>query len=139
MSSQDHDVTTLLSGNVRNCHTIFTRCGHSAFWRSQMAIRKSVEEALVVAGERDEWLARCTKGLITAGFKDVQTSTVLGQVTGTYKNFPTYGELTITAVPSTQSGNTQLTLRSTAAVDNLYALFSSPNKKILATAKASLA
>ncbi|MEU6098473.1 hypothetical protein [Streptomyces sp. NPDC047079] len=103
-----------------------------------MAIRKSVEETLVVAGERDEWLTRCAKGLITAGFKDVQTSTVLGQVTGTYKKFPTNGELAITVVPSAQSGHTQLTLRSTAAVDNVYALFSSPNKKILATAKAGL-
>lgn len=102
-----------------------------------MAIRKSAEENLVVAGERDEWLSRCAKGLIAAGFTDVQTSTVLGQVTGAYKKFPTHGELTITVVPSVQAGHTQLTLRSTAAVDNLYALFASPNKKILVTAKAS--
>jgi hypothetical protein len=103
-----------------------------------VAIRKSVEEALVVAGERDEWIARCAEGLTAAGFKDVQTSTVLGQVTGKYKKFPAYGDLTITAVPCAQSGHTQLTLRSTAAVDNVYALFSSPNQKILSTAKASL-
>ncbi|MGY5015040.1 hypothetical protein ACWCY6_44530 [Streptomyces sp. 900105755] len=103
-----------------------------------MAIRKSVEETLVVAGERDEWLTRCAKGLMKAGFKDVQTSTVLGQVAGTYKKFPTNGELSITVIPSSQSGHTQLTLRSTAAVDNVYAMFSSPNKKILTVAKASL-
>lgn len=103
-----------------------------------MAIRKSVEETLVVAGERDEWLTRCAKGLMAAGFKDVQTSTVLGQVAGSYKKFPTSGELTITVVPGAQPGHTQLTLRSTAAVDNIYALFASPNKKILATAKAGL-
>lgn len=104
-----------------------------------MAIRKSVEEALVVAGERADWLTRCTEALITGGFKDVHTSTVLGQVTGTYKKFPSRGELTITVMPSAQPGHTQLTLRSTAAVDNLYALFSSPNKKILSTAKVGLA
>lgn len=103
-----------------------------------MAIRKSMEETLVVAGERDEWLTRSAKGLMTAGFKDVETNTVLGQVTGTYRNFSTRGELTITAVPAAQSGHTQLTLRSTAAVDNLYALFVSPNKKILSAAKAAL-
>jgi hypothetical protein len=103
-----------------------------------VAIRKSVEETLVVAGERDEWLTRCAKSLITSGFKDVRTSTVLGQVTGTYRKFPTNGELVITVVPSAHSGHTQLTLRSTAAVDNVYALFSSPHKKILATAKAGL-
>ncbi|MCT9003563.1 hypothetical protein [Streptomyces rhizosphaerihabitans] len=102
-----------------------------------MAIRKSVEETLVVAGERDDWLTRCAKGLITAGFKNVQTSTVLGQVTGKYRKFPTHGELTVTVVPSAHSGHSQLTLRSTAAVDNIYALFASPNKKILATAKAN--
>ncbi|MET9386192.1 hypothetical protein ABZY09_35300 [Streptomyces sp. NPDC002928] len=103
-----------------------------------MPIRKSMEETLVVAGERDEWLARCAKGLIAAGFKDVQTNTVLGQVAGTYKKFPTNGDLTITVIPGARSGHTQLTLRATAAVDNIYALFSSPNKKILITAKASL-
>jgi hypothetical protein len=103
-----------------------------------VAIRKSVEETIVVTGERDEWLNRCTKGLIAAGFKDVQTSTTLGQVAGAYKKFPTHGELTITVAPCPQAGHTQLTLRSTAAVDNIYALFVSPNKKILVTAKASL-
>jgi hypothetical protein len=102
-----------------------------------VAIRKSVEETLVVAGERDEWLSLCARGLIAVGFKGVQTTTVLGQVTGTYKKFPTHGELTITAEPCMKSGYTQLTLRSTAAVDNLYASFASPNKKILVTAKAS--
>lgn len=103
-----------------------------------MAIRKSMEETLVVAGERGEWLTRCAKGLMVGGFKDVETNTVLGQVTGSYRHFPTHGELTITAVPAAQSGHTQLTLRSTAAVDNLYALFVSPNKKILSAAKGAL-
>ena len=58
-----------------------------------MAIRKSMEEVLVVAGERDEWLTRCAKGLMAAGFKDVQTGMVLGQVAGPYRKYPTWGEL----------------------------------------------
>ncbi|MEV6833284.1 hypothetical protein AB0N17_01910 [Streptomyces sp. NPDC051133] len=104
-----------------------------------MAIRKSMEEVLVVAGERDEWLTRCAKGLMAAGFKNVQTGMVLGQVTGTYRKYPTWGELVITAVPAAQAGHTQLTLCSTAHVDNIFALFRSPNKKILSVAKGSLA
>ncbi|MEV6057274.1 hypothetical protein [Streptomyces sp. NPDC052107] len=105
-----------------------------------MAVRKSMEESLVVAGDRDEWLTRCAKGLITTGFKDVQTSSTLGQVTGKYRKFPTtHGELTITVTPSAQPGYIQLHLRSTAAVDNIYALFSSPNKKILSVAKGGFA
>ncbi|MER7696796.1 hypothetical protein [Streptomyces sp. NPDC096095] len=104
-----------------------------------MAIRKSMEEVLVVAGQREGWLTRCEQGLITAGFKDVRTLADLGQVTGTYRKFPTWGELTITVVPGAQSGHTRLTLRSTAAVDNIYAIFSSPNKKVLEAAKAGFA
>ncbi|MFI0937247.1 hypothetical protein [Streptomyces sp. NPDC021020] len=66
-----------------------------------MAIRKSVEETVVVAGERDEWLNRCANGLIAAGFKDVRMGTVLGQVTAAYNKFPTHGELTFTVALST--------------------------------------
>ncbi|MEU1489386.1 hypothetical protein ACIQZN_29570 [Streptomyces sp. NPDC097595] len=104
-----------------------------------MAIRKSMEEVLVVAGQREEWLTRCEQGLIAAGFKDVRSLADLGQVTGTYRKFPTWGELTITVVPGAQSGYIRLTLHSTAAVDNIYAIFSSPNKKVLEAAKAGFA
>lgn len=100
-----------------------------------MAIRKSVEETLVVTGARDEWLTRCAKGLIDSGFKEVQTNTTLGQVAAKYRKFPAYGEIQVTATPA-KDGHTQLVLRSTADVDNIYALFSSPNKKILTKAKA---
>lgn len=99
---------------------------------------QSVEEVLVVAGARDEWLARCARGLITAGFKNVRTNEVIGQITADFSKFPTSGELTVTAIPDGSPGHTRLTLRSTAAVDNLYALFASPNKKILSAAKAGL-
>ena len=74
---------------------------------------------------------------MASGFKDVQTSFGLGQVSGKLKKATTSGEILITATPHS-SGQVQLVLRSTGNVDNIYALFSSPNKKIMSLAKAGI-
>ncbi|MFI7241088.1 hypothetical protein [Streptomyces qinglanensis] len=103
-----------------------------------MAVRKGMQEMLVVPGRRDEWLARCAEGLAAAGFKKVETSTLLGQVTGSYTGFTLHGQVTITATPSHQEGHTELSLRSVAGVDNIYALFSSPNERLLKMVKTQL-
>lgn len=103
-----------------------------------MAVRKSMEETLVVAGDRDDLLTRCAKGLIASGFKDVQTALGLGQVSGKLKKATTSGDILITATPHS-SGQVQLVFKSTGNVDNIYALFSSPNKKIISLAKSSIA
>ncbi len=102
-----------------------------------MAIRKAMEETLVVSGDRDEWLTRCAKGLIAHGFKDVKTSQVLGQVSAKYKRMTTSGEVLVTATPHS-SGQVQLMLKTTANVDNIYALFGSPNQKIMNLVKAGV-
>jgi hypothetical protein len=104
-----------------------------------MAIRKSMEEILVVRGTREDWLTRVAKSLMAGGYKDVRTSEPLGQVTGKYRKFPTYGEITVTVCPAAATDMTQLTLRTTADVDNIYALFSSPNKKLMGVAKLGMA
>jgi hypothetical protein len=103
-----------------------------------MAIRKSMEEELVVSGERSAWLTRCAKGLMAAGFAEVQANATLGQVSGKYRRFTAHGEVLITVKPAALEGNVSLTLRSTANVDNAFALFNSPNKKILSKAKAGI-
>jgi hypothetical protein len=97
-----------------------------------------MEESLVVEGERQAWLTRTAKALIAAGYKDVRTDTTLGQVVGTYKKFPTSGEIVVTATPSERDGMVKLLLKTTANVDNIYALFSSPNKKMMNLAKQQL-
>lgn len=103
-----------------------------------MAVRKSMEETVVVTGDLSEWITRCAKGLMYVGFQEVVTNTTLNQVTGKHRKFPTNGDILITATPSATPGSVQLVLRSTANVDNVYAAFSSPTKKIIEKAKASI-
>lgn len=50
-----------------------------------MRIRKSMEEELVVSGERDEWLEKCENSLNNQGFKKVEANNSLYQVKGNYK------------------------------------------------------
>lgn len=101
-----------------------------------MAVRKSVEETIVVDGPRDKWLARCKDSLQKAGFGAVKANPALNQVEGTFRKFSVWGEILITLTPEGQ--NTKIVAKSTANVDNIFALFSSPTKKILAAFKDNL-
>jgi hypothetical protein len=94
-----------------------------------MALRRSVEETLVVAGGRDEIFQRCQVSLRAGGFSGVEANTTLYQLTANFRNLTTWGELLVTLLP--EGANTRLTLKATANVDNIYALFSSPTKKVL--------
>jgi hypothetical protein len=101
-----------------------------------MAIRKAVEEAFVVAGPRDLWLARVTASLRAGGFGNVAESVTLYQVQGTYRKPLAWGEILVTLLPD--GDNTKVLAKATANVDNIWALFSSPTKRILATFKSNL-
>lgn len=101
-----------------------------------MAIRKSVEETIVVDGPRDQWLARCKGALETGGFGGVKANATLNQVEGTYHKFVVWGEILITLLPN--GASTKIIAKATANVDNIWALFSSPTKKILGAFKSNL-
>lgn len=102
-----------------------------------MAIRKSTEETLIVAGEREEWLAKCQSALEQQGFRNVKVVNQLGQVHASYKKPTTWGSIDITLRP-TERGATEMHVSVTANVDNIYALFRSPTKKILNAFKSGL-
>jgi len=102
-----------------------------------MAIRRSVEEVLVVDGVRNQWVSRCEQALRSGGFGGVKVNTALNQVEGVYHKFFVWGEIVVTLLP--EGGNTKIVAKATANVDNIWALFSSPTKKILQTFKAGLA
>ncbi|MGV7245844.1 hypothetical protein [Caballeronia sp. M23-90] len=94
-----------------------------------MGIRKSMEEELVVTGNRSEWLSKCVTSLKSAGFTKVTQNANIYQIEANYKKFMTWGSLTVTLSPSGK--DTRVKAVSTANVDNIFALFKSPNKTIL--------
>ena len=101
-----------------------------------MAIRKTLEDTFVVAGDRREWLAKCKAALEAGGFKEIRPNETLGQIAGDYKKFTVWGSIEISLLPEGES--TKVVARATANVDNVFALVSSPGKKILAAFKSNL-
>ncbi|MEY5130582.1 MAG: hypothetical protein RL734_649 [Bacteroidota bacterium] len=94
-----------------------------------MGIRKSKEEIFSVKGDTEEWLTRLEQALHKGGFSNVKVNTSINQLTGDYKKFTVYGDIMVTLLP--EGGNINISAKSTANVDNIFALFSSPNQKIL--------
>jgi hypothetical protein len=101
-----------------------------------MAVRRSIEEKVVVNGERSELLERCRTALQRGGFSKIDVNGVLFQVDARYRKFTTSGTLQLTLLPV--PGGAEISMRSTANADNIYALFRSPNKKILRAFKDNL-
>src|SRR5205823_1309422 len=104
--------------------------------RGTMAIRKSVEEIIVVPGARETWIKTCRDALISSRFANVESSDRLFQVSGEYHTITTWGDIQVTLLP--EDGNTRLVCRATAGVDNIWALFKSPTRTILSQFKQAL-
>jgi len=101
-----------------------------------VAIRKSMREEMVVSGDRNDWLERCEKALLLARFRKVVKNVTLFQIEANLKKFTVRGAILITLEPD--GDNTRIVVVSTAHVDNIYALFRSPNKVIIAKFKSAL-
>lgn len=91
---------------------------------------------MVVSGDRKEWLSKCVGALESSGFTEVKENGELCQVEAAYKKFMTRGTILITLIPV--DSDTKITVVSTANMDNIYALFKSPNKTILSAFKDGL-
>ena len=94
-----------------------------------MAIRKSKEETFSVKGNTEEWLTKAEQALYKGGFANVKTNKLLNQITADYKKWTVWGEIIVTLLPDRE--NVKINAKSTANVDNIFALLSSPNQKIL--------
>ncbi len=101
-----------------------------------MAIRKSVEEVFVVDGQREVWVGRCEAALRSAGFGGVEANIALNQVKGNFHKLLVWGDILITLLP--EGAHTTIVAKATANVDNIWALFISPTKKILDAFKSNL-
>jgi hypothetical protein len=102
-----------------------------------MAVRKTIEEVVVVDGDRATWLARSESALHRQGFTRVSANGALYQVEANYKKEKVWGTLQVTLLPSGDS-STAITMQATANVDNIYALFASPGRKIITRFKEGL-
>lgn len=94
-----------------------------------MAIRKSKEENFSVNGIIEELLIKSEKALKKGGFKKINTNKLLNQITADYKTFTVIGSIIITF--HDENEKVKINVKSTANADNIFALFSSPNQKIL--------
>lgn len=71
------------------------------------------------------------------GFSDIKADTTLWQLQARYRKPTTWGWIDITLSPVSE-GETRITVVVTSNVDNIYALFRSPGRKILEVFKEGL-
>lgn len=102
-----------------------------------MAARKTIEEVVVVDGDRASWLARSESALHRQGFTRVAVDETLYQITANYKKLTVWGAFQVSLSPA-EASSTAITMRATANVDNIYAIFSSPGRKIITRFKQGL-
>jgi hypothetical protein len=106
------------------------------FGKNRMAIRNSLQEEIVVSGDRVEWLDKCVNALTSSGFTKINKNAHLSQIEAAYRTWKVWGTILVTLIPV--GSDTKITMVSTANVDNLWALFQSPTKSILTAFKNTL-
>jgi hypothetical protein len=94
-----------------------------------MAIRKSKEESNSVRGSLEEVQKKCKSALELGGFTSIKNNAMIGQLTANYKKFAVWGEIAVTLKP--KDGSVGIHVKSTSNADNIFALFSSSNQKII--------
>jgi hypothetical protein len=94
-----------------------------------MAIRKSQEENFSVQGTSIEWVEKVERALKKGRFTNIKVNNTINQITGDYKKFTVWGEIIVTVLH--EGEGIKINVKSTANVDNIFALISSPNQKIL--------
>lgn len=94
-----------------------------------MAIRRSKTQKFQTATSVNDAIKKCELALSKGGFKNITTNKSLKQLGGQYKKFTVWGEIEVALFEV--NGETEINIKSTANVDNIFALFSSPNNKIL--------
>ena len=94
-----------------------------------MAIRKSKEKSLQFNGTIEEATKKCGTALENGGFKKIEKNESLNHINAKFNNFFVVGSIEI-ALSQSDHGVT-IALKSTANADNIFALFSSPNDKIM--------
>ena len=104
-----------------------------------MGIRKSMEEQIRVDGNREIWLDKVQRALEVSKFTNINCNKTFYQVNADYKKFTVWGEISITLISvDTTKEQIDIHIKATSNVDNIYALFKSPNKTIIEAFKSGL-
>lgn len=94
-----------------------------------MAIRKSIEEKIQIQGTKNELFLKIEEALKKGKFQNVKKNEFTFQIEAKYQKLTIWGEIIISII---ENGNDyMLNIKSTANVDNVFALFTSPNQKII--------
>jgi len=101
-----------------------------------MAVRKSKEQTYQVNGNIPEIKEKCLNALSIGGFNKVSSNDLLNEISANYKKTFVIGKIQI--VLAEQNDKTNIFVKSTANSDNIFALFSSPNDKIMNAFKDNL-
>ncbi len=101
-----------------------------------MAIRKSKEQTFQVKGELNEIKQKCINSLELSGFKKIENNELLNQITAKYTKMTVVGKIEISLSENEKGIN--INVKTTANSDNIFALFSSPNDKIMNAFKENL-
>ena len=101
-----------------------------------MAIRKSVEEEFLIMQGVSILIEKCKNSLQKGGFTNIKYNSIINQIEADYKTFKVVGNITITLLPINES--TTVKVKSTANMDNIFALIKSPNIIILSAFKDNL-
>ena len=94
-----------------------------------MAIRKNKEENFQIKGNLNDVISKCKNALEIGEFAKINVNETINQITADYKKLSVWGEIKITLTENNEKVN--INVISTANSDNIFALFSSPNDKIL--------
>lgn len=91
-------------------------------------------------GDREDWFEECAAVMRRQGFKPVMCNETLFQINGSWKPVigTLHGEIQVTLLPEGDD-MTRMQITGTGAVDNIYALFGSPGKRLIAMFKSGIA
>ena len=101
-----------------------------------MAIRNSKKERYKVKGSVEFVRLSILKALKSGGFTNVKEIGIVNQITASYKTMTVWGSISL--IMFEEGEFVIIDAEATANIDNIYALFSSPTKKILAKFKQGL-
>ena len=103
-----------------------------------MAIRNSRDESFDLNQSEEQAFATCLAALSKGGFSSVQQNRTISQISANYHKFTVGRKIEITIKAGPAAGKSTVCMHTTANMDNIYALFTSPIDKIANAFKSSL-
>lgn len=101
-----------------------------------MAFRSKKEENYTINNSLEEVRLSIINALDEGGFTSIAENKMINQITANYRKFTVWGNITITIEESGKGTKVQTV--AVANADNIYALFSSPTRRILNKFKENL-